>query len=419
MIAIAVLILLAIELLFGAAHHDGSTRRGGGTAAADVVHEVATIARRDEAIRGLRFKHVPAPLLVSPAQARRDALADFDRTYPAARRAADQETLELLGLLPPRTDLRAVEGQVSGQEVAGYYDTQRKRLAVVQGPASNDRVAAEITLSHELNHALEDQRFGLTDVSGSGADDAGSAYTALVEGTATAVMGEYTRRYISAIGALGSALSQLSSGSGSTRGVPPYLQRSLEFSYFAGQRFVDRLYAAGHGSWRLVNRTLAGHPPVSTAQVIHPEKYLSGERPLRVSMPALARLLGRGWRRASAGTIGEFDTAQLLQLGVDGATAARAAAGWGGGRYELWQSAPRPAGCATPCRQTDVLVLTWRWDTRRDAAEAGAALARYATRRGGAAPVLARGAARTALAFAPTRALARRLAAAAAGRSAR
>ena len=42
---------------------------------------------------------------------------------------------ELLGLIPRGTDLRAIQGDVSGQEVAGYYDTHTKRLAIVSGPA--------------------------------------------------------------------------------------------------------------------------------------------------------------------------------------------------------------------------------------------------------------------------------------------
>jgi hypothetical protein len=61
--------------------------------------------------------------------------------------------------------------------------------------------------------------------------------------------------------------------------------------------------------------------------------------------------LGSGWRRAVAGTWGEWQTAQLV--GGD-------AAGWGGDRYELWQ---RGSCTAPPCRSEDVLVMRWAWDT--------------------------------------------------------
>jgi len=292
-VIIAVLVaLFALGAAFGKSGGSGH----GQTGAQAVASQVATIARRDEAIRGLRFKHVPKPLVVTPAQTRTDALRELDRSYPPAHRAADTELLELLGLVPPRTDLRKIEGDVSGQEVSGYYDTHRKRLAIVAGSALNDRVATQITLSHELNHALEDQRFGLHDVSGSGADDAASAYTALVEGTATWMMDEYARRYVSPGEALGSALSEMGAASGSAAGVPPYLQRSLEFSYIAGQAFVQRLRSVAHG-WKLVNYALSGHPPRSTEQIMHPDKYPERRA---TAAGALRRRATRSRRRLAA-----------------------------------------------------------------------------------------------------------------------
>jgi hypothetical protein len=76
--------------------------------------------------------------------------------------------------------------------------------------------------------------------------------------------------------------------------------------------------------------------------------------------------LGAGWRRTARGTIGEFDTRELLRMGNDLATATSAAAGWGGGRYEMWQSGDSHA-----------LVLRWRWDSPGDAREFDAALPLY------------------------------------------
>ena len=71
---------------------------------------------------------------------------------------------------------------------------------------------------------------------------------------------------------------------------------------------------------------------------------------------------GPGWQLAAHGTLGEFDTRELLRIaGAEGAD--DAAAGWGGGRYALWSRGARHA-----------LVLSWRWDTPRDARQAVAAL---------------------------------------------
>ena len=51
-------------------------------------------------------------------------------------------------------------------------------------------------------------------------------------------------------------------------------------------------------------------------------------------------VLGKGWRRLDADTVGEFDLLQLLTLASADATAREAAAGWGGGRFELWRRGP-------------------------------------------------------------------------------
>jgi hypothetical protein len=366
-----------------------------------------------EAIRGLRFKRVPKPLIVTPAQTRADSLRDLDRNNPPAQRKASAQVLVLLGLLDPGVDLRAVAGNVSSEQVVGYYDTQRKRLAIVAGPSASDKVLSEITLAHELDHALDDQAIGLRDEASVGADDSASAYTALVEGVATSVMTSYARRFISPGAALKSSLSALGPSASSTSGIPPYLLSSLLFSYIAGQKFVDRLRSVAGGSWKLVNYALRSRPPASTEQVIHPEKYLVNERPVRVGLRGPL-----GWKRLAHGTIGEFDTDQLLKLGVSDAAAGDAAAGWGGGTYGLWGSGSDRA-----------LVVGWAWDTAHDAAEFNRALPTYVSVglngratgarswsvRGGVAAVRTRGL-RSALAIAPDAALASRLASGALGR---
>jgi len=396
---------------------DSTARRG--VDAATLARQVPLIARRVESLRSLRFRRRPVPRLVTAAETRREGLAELDRSYPRARRRADEEVLKLLGLIEPDTDLREVEGSVFGEEVAGFYDTRRKRLAVVSDGRVADPLLTEITLAHELVHALEDQRFSFKEPGG-GTDDEASARTALVEGTATAVMTEYARRHVSAQQALGAGLAGLG-GAGAGPDLPPYIRASLEFSYFAGERFVRELFQAA-GGWKLVDVALRSRPPRSTEQVIHPRKFLAQEDPVRVRL-RLKGILGEGWRRASRGTVGEFDTAQVLGLGGSREEARRAAEGWGGGSYELWQRGARKPGCTAPCRRRDALVLSWRWDSARDAREFRRTLTAYLEEglraeragrgrwdlRGGAAAVSA-GTRSTTLAFAPTARLARALA---------
>ena len=318
---------------------------------------VERVAHRLEKVRRLRFERIPPVRTVTADEAREEGLAVLDEEYPEKRRAADEEILTLLGLLPEESDVRELAGTIFGEEVAGFYDDHTKEMTLEEGAGGG--TAGEITLAHELTHALEDQHFGLEQESG--LDDERTAHTALVEGTATIAMADYAGRYLTGgFAKRDDFLDQLALTDllGSSSNLPPYMQHSLLFPYAAGARFVDAI-----GTWGPANAALRGKGPVSTEQILHPAKYRAGERPLPVE-PEEAP--GPGWKRAAHGTIGEFDTAEILRTSDSPLRAARAADGWGGARYDLWQRDGK-----------SVLDLAWRWDTHRDAAEFAAALPRY------------------------------------------
>ncbi len=400
--AYAVALTLLVLLLGAGFAFDGGEGGGGDgasrppAATADPPAPVATIIERVERIRALRFKQRPRPAEVSPEEAQRDGLEDLDRSYPAAERRADEEVLKLLGLLEPKVDLRDVSASVFGEGVAGYYDPRTKRLRIVRGAQTTNRFLNEITLAHELTHALEDQRFGLGLEDTSGSDDAALARLALVEGSATGVMLTYGERHFSAEQTLGGLFASLGQDTGD---LPPFVEAQLLFPYLTGQRFVERLYATGGDSWSVINTAERYRPPASTEQVLHPGKYLAVEQPDRVRLDIRAGL-GEGWRRTASGTWGEWATGELL---ADSGPAE----GWGGDRYELWQQPTD--GCQAPCRQRDALVMRWRWDTRKDAREYETALRAWLPMQPGPSAVAARGSEVT-LALAPDAELARRLA---------
>jgi len=182
-------------------------------------------------------------------------------------------------------------------------------------------------------------------------------------------MYEYGARYFSGEELLGGALGSAFQGTG---GLPPFLTAQLMFPYQKGLSFVQRLVQVGGGRWTLVNAAHRSHPPVSTEQILHPDKYLRFEAPRPVQLDS-GRVLVDGWRRSVSGVLGEWETGELLAGGGGGA--ARAAAGWGGDRYELWQ---RPGkGCGPPCPARDALVARWRWDSARDEREFAEALRRW------------------------------------------
>ena len=378
-----------------------------------------TIAKRVEALRGLRFTKLPRPEVVDPGQARREGLQDLDRTYPDARRRADEEILKLLRLIEPAADLRDLFGTVFGEGVAGYYDPRTERLRTVSGAATGTRVLAEIVMAHELTHALEDQRFELDIGELESGDDGALAYTALVEGTATVVMYRYARRHFSAEETLGGLLGSAFQDTGD---IPIFLQTQLVFPYVNGETFAETLLRRAGGRWTLVDLALRARPPVSSEQILHPSAYLDVDVPQRVRL-RVGEVLGEGWERAAAGTWGELQTREMLASGGGGGSS-DAARGWGGDRYELWRSPDALEGCDAPCVRGDALVMRWRWDSARDEREFATKLRAFSkdaldaepagekdvwSLRGGAVAIARRGGAVT-LALAPTRALAARLA---------
>jgi hypothetical protein len=380
------------------------------------VAPASVIAKRVEAIRGLRFETLPRPVSVTPEQARREGLADLDRTYPAKRRRADEEVLKLLGLIDPSVDLREVSGSVFSEGVAGYYDPRTKRMRTVRGADAGGRVVTEMILAHELTHALEDQRFGLGLDEG-GTDDAALARLALVEGSASDLMFAYAQRHFSQEETLGGVLASAFAPTGS---VPGFLQAQLTFPYVGGEQFVKALRDRAGGRWTLVDLAERTRPPTTTEQVLHPEKWLRFEpgRPVRIRARGA---LGAGWSRAAGGVWGEWGTRELLARAGGGGSSA-AAEGWGGDRFELWQRGGA-AGCEAPCRRRSALVMRWTWDSAADEREFEAKLRQWVRDGlraepqaggtfgigGGHVAVGARGGAVT-LAMAPTGPLARRLA---------
>jgi hypothetical protein len=342
-------------------------------------------------LRKLRYDEIPEPVEVTAAQARREGLEELDQTYPPEKRRADEQVLKLLGLIEPDADLRELTGSLFEQGVAGYYDTRDGRLRVVSGSGNSTRVIAEMTLAHELTHALEDQKYGFTEPSGN--DDRDLAKTAMIEGTATALMYAYVQRYFTSEETLGGLLGSAFEDTG---GLPPFLEAQVIFPYVGGDAFVERLLQRAGGRWDLVNLAYTSRLPVSTEQILHPDAYFGADQPQRVRVRAGA-VLGKGWERAAAGTWGELQTRELV-----GST--QAAEGWGGDRYELWRS---DAGVG------DALVMRWRWDTRRDEREFAGRLREWVSDKlGGQATAVRVHDGAVTLAIAPDRLVARRLASA-------
>jgi hypothetical protein len=355
----AVLAVIAVSLVLDGQepYHQPPDQRPPPAAPASLsAADVARIASRVERIRQLRFEHPVRPLFVGREEGIRLEQAGNGRNHTPDTQAGDEEALKLLGLLRPQDSLGRSLTAIEREQVLGFYDDRRKRLVVVRDRTAS-RPLLEITLAHELTHALEDQRFGLR--SRGTNDDAALARSALAEGSATVVMAEYAVRYFG----IADALALFDAAAAGDTKLPKYVEDALLFPYEQGAEFVQA-FRADAGSWKALDNVIRFRRPATAEQVIHPDKYAIDERAVPIPMPDLGLALGPSWRRLTVSSVGEVDLREIFKI-LGGAPDPGAAAGWGGGRFELWGRGD-PGGCRAPCVSRDVGAMLLAWDSARD-----------------------------------------------------
>jgi hypothetical protein len=376
------------------------------------VEATPEVSRHVAEIRGLEFDHVPKPEVVSAEYLNR--LGEREGGGLGGVSVGEAEG-RMTGLLAPDEQLEDAAG-ATGDLAAAAYDPETERLYVVRdASAVPNRALVEFLLSHELDHALEDQNFGIG--GGKNLDsDASLARQALIEGLATSVMTDYGAQFLDPFDLLAGA----DGIDTDNHGVPQFLVDEITWTYLGGSDFINYLRDLAAG-WKLVDYALESRPPASTEQVLHPEKYVKNELPEKVEIDP-SNLTDGGYKRVDRAGLGELQTSDLLEVGAD-TSDAEAAAGWTGDSYELWRSpGAQLRNCADPCRDGLVLIIRWSWDGASDAGEFDQAARAYIedglegqpVEPGiwslGSTAVSARSAGTTsALVFAPTEALARAL----------
>jgi hypothetical protein len=312
---------------------------------ADVMDEV-------ERLRGFGYSKPVVAKAVTQAEIARDLTEYADIAYPREQMARRSLAWETIGVIPDGTSLRRVYEEYGSTQVIGYYDTLNGTLKFLgtQEPSPLER----ITLAHELTHAIDDQRFGLEKLDVLSArcrDEETAAAIALVEGNATFFMIRWAQTYLTPeeqveVG-VEAALQDTSTGD-----IPPFILGLQAWSYDEGLRFVTAV--ASRSGVDAVDEAFAD-PPVSTEQIIHPERY-PNDAPTPVDVPDLSDDLGQWWEDVDVMSVGEAWLALALGLRIEGAGAKAATAGWDGGTYRAWTDGDSVA-----------VVLSTTWDSKADA----------------------------------------------------
>lgn len=302
------------------------------------LRRVAGIVER---IRELRFDETPTPTFLAPDELA-ERTAGFLEDYTEEQAREDAILLERLGAIPSGTDLRELLSTALGEQVAGFYDPESGEL-VVGTDAGEGRLGPldELTLAHELQHALADQALGLPGEREipPGEEDGAFAVQSLIEGDATLTMARYAEQALSVIdqARLLAAQGRLAAELGNLTALPHYVQRSLLFPYEEGMAFVSHLEA--RGGWELVDAAYTRTPRTSL-EILEPERYLTGQT--EVVDPRDPGPLGAGWEEVDRVGVGAADLLFLFEApGGDASQALDdprgAAVRWRGGEARVWE----------------------------------------------------------------------------------
>ncbi len=351
--------LLSLTLLLAAALPPQQEAPQAGFDQATLQRKVDEILPRVARLRGKEFKKPVPAGVTTPDQFIQYAEADIHDEYGDEGLKDLGDAYILLGLIEPGSNLTQELLDLLRAQVGGYYDPKTKKFYMMS--TFNEGGLADIIMAHELTHALDDQYYDLEGMYKRAHDlnsDAEFALRAVVEGSGTSLMNLYTfdgmkEGYLSFDPQQIQEMMEMSKEG--LDDLPPYLIMTMALPYLAGNKFLVRKQnllaaAAAFPTPADLDHAFA-HPPLSSEQVLHFQKYWDPEQrddPKPVSLPDLSAALGPGWSLVDQDTIGELGCFVLTEedlpdltsaQGQTGAWTNEAASGWGGDDYQLYRNA--------------------------------------------------------------------------------
>ncbi|MCL4865006.1 MAG: hypothetical protein KJZ47_03875, partial [Gemmatimonadales bacterium] len=286
---------------------------------------------------GLHFRERPRPALRSKEQVRTFLLAKLGEEFPPERIRGVSEAYRLLGLIPDSLDLQDLLLDLYSEQVAGFYDPDSSALFAGEGA---DPAQLRLVVAHELVHALQDQYLPLDSLLKQRTNgDRASAAQAILEGHATIAslkvlvpdegmidQSDFWQNFRSQIRESQATMDVF-------QRAPLVLREGLVFPYLYGADFM-RWWAAAHPGVPLPS---AAELPSSTEQILHPERYNAGDRPVELAFTDSAAT------PLHEDTLGEMELHILGTSLRGGEVITSLAAGWGGDRYRVYDA---PEGTA-------------------------------------------------------------------------
>jgi hypothetical protein len=307
--------------------------------AQELFTHIGAIKQGLSAITGLAFTRDVPYALITKDQLRKYLERRLRDTMKPEDVRAEELTLKMLGLVPPDFDLRTNTLELLTEQAAAFYDYDQKRLFVLQGASTGEDDL--VALIHELAHALADQHFHLSKFihEGMKSDDGATARQAVMEGQATWLMVAYLAKEAGGPPGIPPSVLEMMRKNAVSAAVgqypvfsqaPQYIRESLVFPYADGLAFQDAVFRKlGQDAFAEV----FVHPPASSGQILHPDRYLEHGGLAIPDPPPMPD--AREFRKLADGSLGEFDFRELLSQYTSAEEGVSAAEHLVGGSYEL------------------------------------------------------------------------------------
>lgn len=343
--------------------------KGAGGPYGDMVAQAVPAVERAV---GLRFKTPPKIQVRTKDQVRAYVLKQLTDSANVREIAGQSAAYKLLGMIPDTLDLPRLMTRLLEEQIVGFYDPETKVLYIVK---DTPKESAQVIVTHELVHALQDQYVNLDSIQKITNDnDRQAAAQAVFEG-------EAVYEQIQAMLGPGNIAVGLPGGWDRVRetirnnesampvyaSAPMVIQETLIFPYLSGAEFVKNFRDREPG------RAPFTDLPASTAQILHSNEFF-GKRvaPTTVSFAPIP-----GVTATYQNDLGEFETRLFLYEQLNNVDdAARAASGWNGDRYMTFDTPRGPAIAwasvwLSDAQAADFYRLAQRADTARGSAKRG------------------------------------------------
>jgi hypothetical protein len=320
------------------------------------ILSLADLKQRVSEIRALPFKQ-------EPDQAGLPAFssADISDDFGGQALAQIAHAYKRVGLLAESVDFAKAMMELARLKRLAMYEAGGERLVIAPEAArlgealagerggDADQIAAVLALTR----ALQDQHFRWSErLKGLGSEDRKLAFRALGDGDALLVALNYRTKFRGPLNwaqATNRFAAELEKLGGH---LPELLKQDLVFPYREGSQFTHWAFLAK--GWSGVNALFAD-PPISSAQILHPEKYyIRRLAPLRITPFGLKRQFKES--AVLDETLGEYRIQILLGSNQPREEARQIAAGWIGDHLSAY-----PDG--------DGLITAWitAWSSDKEA----------------------------------------------------